>query len=190
MSNSASGFITIDFLFAFVIAMGFSTVLFAISFTLAMVEVGQYVTYAASRSFNPADATLSLQEANGIAKFNELVDRPVLKRILSSGWISLKSPMLADFSEEYGDDDQVFVGAQVQFEAKVLNFNVPFLGSTSNNPSTGKATLNSYLMREPSSEECRESFNRRRYEKLLELDDNYRQAKADPGAVLVTDNGC
>ncbi|MES2855667.1 MAG: hypothetical protein V4692_07380 [Bdellovibrionota bacterium] len=191
ITSPQGGFITIDFIFAITIAIGFSVVLLAISFTLSMVEVGQYVTYAVSRAYNGAHATESQQRDLALAKYSEIMASPVLSRIMGSGWVVFKNPRVADFSEEYEQEENpVFVGARVDFEARVLNIKIPMLGSTSENPSTGKATLNSYLLREPSTTECRDAFNKQRYEKLLELHDSYRNVPGQHNAVLVTDNAC
>lgn len=193
MRNHESGSITIDFMFALTIAIGFSAVLFAIAFTLTMVEVGQYVTYAMSRSYNAAQSDKTLQEGLGIEKYRELISNPVLAKLLSSGWVVFSNPVVGDFSDEYDEEEpgnEVFVGARLGFQARILNINIPLLGSTSENPSTGKAILNSYLLREPSTTECRDSFNKRRYEKLLELHPSYRQTPGQAKSVLVTDNAC
>jgi hypothetical protein len=185
-----SGLISLDFIFAILLVFGFTMVLFAVSFTLGMVEVGQYATFAASRAYNAAQATESLQSSAAKAKFNQVISGPVLSKILASGWVSLSYIASRDYSEDYNasGDSGVFVGTQVAFVAKILNIRIPMVGNTATNNSTGKATLNSYLMREPSTEECNQ-FNQNRYTNIITLDDSYQNARAGTVAII-TDNGC
>ncbi len=49
--TSQSGMITVDFLFAFVLVMGFAAILFSLSMTLTVAEVTQYATYTAARAY-------------------------------------------------------------------------------------------------------------------------------------------
>jgi hypothetical protein len=68
--------------------------------------------------------------------------------------------------------------------------NVPFLGPTAEDDSVGKATLNSYLMREISTQECREQFNKARFENLKNVNNAYQSVPATEPEKLITDNGC
>ena len=51
MIRNQRGFITIDFLFSLVLVLGFSALLFIMTFTLLVAEVTQYITYAAARNY-------------------------------------------------------------------------------------------------------------------------------------------
>jgi hypothetical protein len=189
--------ITLDFIFALMMTFGFSIVFFAVTVALSLIEVSQYVTYATSRAYLGAHETKSLQEEAAKAKFAEVMALPSFKTFFGTKWIVLSAPELGDFSQEYPDDPNTdsgtFVGARIKLDAKVLHLRLPLLGSTAEDSGVGKATLNSYLLREVSTEECREQFTRRRYDMLKELASgggaNYSQA---PGfnAKLITDNGC
>ncbi len=190
--KNESGQITLDFIFALTLAFGFSLIFFAMSFTLSMVEVCQYITFAAARSFNSANVTEAAQIDLGKQKFAELKNTGIFKTILKTGWITLGDVELGDFSADYDDReagaDAVFVGARAPFRANVLNLRLPFLGNTASDSQTGAATLNAYLLREVSTEECRVNFNSQRFEMLKKIE-HYQSLDASSYA-LITDNGC
>lgn len=192
--NSQSGLITLDFIFAFALAFGFCSVLFAICVMLSLTEVTQYITFSTSRAYNGAHETPELQVELAKAKYSELLAIPVLKRIFGMRWVILpKEPELGDFGSEYpieAPDRDFFVGARVSIDANILRLSIPFLGPTTQDSNVGKAKLNSYLLREVSTSECRELFNKERYEKLKSLDSAYAQAQGAKPAALITDNGC
>lgn len=187
-----SGIISLDFIFAVTLAFGFSIIFFAMSFTLSMVEVGQYITFAAARAYHSANVSKAAQEQLGKQKFAELKNTGMFKTILKSGWIVLGDVQLNDFSEDYGfaqNSDATFVGARVPFKSTVLNLRIPFLGNTAENSSTGSATLNAYLMREVSTDECLTNFTTQRLQNLKTLDTGFNSLPTQKEA-LITDNGC
>jgi hypothetical protein len=163
-----------------------------------MVEVAQYMTFAASRAYMGAHEAKENQSELGAAKLKELLAEPVFKALLQSGWfvVDAKNAKFDDFSENYPENDQsdnkIFVGARVPIDIKIFHLRIPFLGLTTEDTNVGKATLNSFLMREPTSKECRD-FNMQRYQKLRALNHNgaspYQQAP-EAKAKLITDNGC
>lgn len=186
-----SGQLTLDFIFALTIAFGFSIVFFAMSFTLSMVEVCQYITYAAARTYNAANVSKQAQHDLAQQKYEELKGKGILKTLLKNGWITLGPLQLDDFSSEYNDEsagaDAIFVGARVFFRANVLDMQLPFLGRTAQDTSTGSATLNAYLMREVSTDECYTNFTTHRLENLKRIG-HYQSL---PGSeIVITDNGC
>lgn len=193
------GLITLDFMFALMMCIGFSVVFFAISITLSMVEVTQYIAFASARSYSSAHETPGDQEATGNAKYKELLQNKVFKGLYSLKMITIPpagSPVVGDYNDQFmdvqtpADDNNTFTGSQVSFKANILNFQVPFLGATAEESTTGQATISAYLIREVSSQECRESFNRARYLKLKGLRSEYQRPQTTPDAFLVTDNGC
>ncbi len=189
--KSEEGLISLDFAFAITMAFSFAIIFFVMALTLATVEVGQYITYATARAYHGAHETETLQQAAGKAKYAELTNKGVFKRLFNQGWIQLSNPQLGDFNEQYPDgepDAAIFVGAQVTYKAKVLNLRFPVVGSTADETTTGTATLNAYLMREVTSAECR-AFNSQRYERIRQLDTKYGELQ-NAAVTLVTDNGC
>lgn len=184
------GLISLDFIFALMLAFGFSMLLFSVTVTLSLVEVSQYITFAVSRTYSAAGETPDDQDKLAKAKFKEMLGTGVFKRIYGFDWIALSAPQLGDFSDEYTKDEDkgIYIGARVPMNANLLHLNIPFLGPTIENSKVGSAVLNSYLGREVSTTECRDNFNKERWNRLKQLS-NYSQAQGS-GAVLITDNGC
>jgi hypothetical protein len=188
-----SGLITLDFIFALAIAFGFSILFFAMSFTLSMVEVCQYITYAAARSYYSANVSKQAQIDLGQKKYQELRGKGIFKSLLKSGWITLGDLQLDDFSAEYNDTtagpDAIFEGARIPFRANVLDLRLPFLGRTASDTSTGSATLNAYLMREVSTDECYRNFTTQRLSNLKQVEGRYQNVPTT-NEIPITDNGC
>jgi hypothetical protein len=185
------GFITFDFIFALMLALGFTVALFALTVSLSTVEVAQYITFAVSRAYVGAHESDKEQEQLAQAKYNELLAYPVFKAAFNGGWFKIGPVRLGDFSKEYPEkstDNAIFVGARLPMDARLLRMSIPFMGRTNDKTGTGKATLNSYLMREVSNTECRENFNRARWEHLKNM--SVYKGVANAQAKLVTDNGC
>lgn len=191
------GVITLDFIFALGVSFGFAILFFALALTLSMVEVGQYVAYATSRAHAGAHASPEMQRSLGEAKFAELMATPVFKTFFDGHWFQLDGPVIDNFTSEYpsdpAEDNDIFVGARIRFRAKILDLQIPFLGRTVTDPQTGSASLNAYLIREVTTQECRENFARQRFNRLVQIEFGGAQPyiKALPqNAFLITDNGC
>ena len=186
------GFITFDFIFALLMALGFTTVLFALSVTLSAVEVAQYIVFATSRAYVGAHENERMQKELAEQKFAQVMQYPVFKAAFNGGWFTVGPIEVGNFGDDYpenpANDNDIFIGARLPMDAKILRMQIPFLGAMAENDTTGKANLNSYLMREVTNEECREEFNRARYERLKNLG-NYKSAP-NAQAKLITDNGC
>jgi hypothetical protein len=199
-SNIVKGFLkdergitTLDFIFAMMITFGFTVVFFAVTMTLSMVEVTQYVAYSVSRTYTAANETPEAQRQLAKAKYKELVGSGILQKLYSSGWFTVPKaddgPILASFDGEYPSqsekDAEIMTGARVEFKANILNLRVPFLGSTASSSETGRANINSYLAREVSTKECRD-FNSQRLGAIQKV----YQGPYKPKAFVITDNGC
>lgn len=186
-----SGFIMLDFIFALTVSFGFAIIFFALSFTLSMVEMSQYITFATARAYSAANVSPDAQQDIGRRKFAELRAAPMVKTILNTGWITLGEAEFGDFAGDYNSagDNSVFVGARIPFRANVLNMRIPVLGNTVNDSGTGFAMLNAYLLREVTTQECLNGFTSQRYGKLLQLNSRYSGLPTDSAAVI-TDNGC
>jgi hypothetical protein len=188
------GMITLDFIFALVVSIGFAIVFFSVAVTLSLVEVAQYVTFTTSRAYAGAHETKTQQEELARARFDEVMALPAFKTFLGQQWMKLGPPQVGDYSSEYPDDEakdnNVFVGARIPIDARLLHLNIPFLGSTAEDSGVGKATLNSYLDREVSTTECREQFTRVRFQQLKSLSGAPYGAAPGDKDVLITDNGC
>jgi hypothetical protein len=187
------GIITFDFIFAFAVAMGMMVLFFRIAMTFASVEVVQYIAFSVSRVYLAAHNTPEQQEAQARKKFAELAALPTVRKFTSGSWFSLGEVAIGNFNSEYpieaDKDAAVFVGARIPFQAKMLNVNIPFIGASQDDDKVGRATLNSYLMREPTTTECR-AFNQQRFEQIQSALGYSIPGASASAYTLVQDNGC
>ncbi len=198
------GIITVDFIFAMVLILGLSSLMFVLSFTLTVASITQYVTFAAARNYVVAHLDQATQEARATAKYQELTDNPVLKPLYNNGWFKVdKAPGVGDHTKiisEYGSEDadfNQFWGVGTNFTAAVLDFKIPFLGSTqpdSDGSGDGfKTYMGSYLGREPSSDECIQ-FTAARWTAIRGLSVSggaaYSTNTGGNGYFPMTDDGC
>ncbi|MCB0350136.1 MAG: hypothetical protein KDD38_03065 [Bdellovibrionales bacterium] len=213
MKNSG-GFITVDYLFAFFLVSGFSLAIMTFSATLSMVEVVQYMTFASARNYFAGNLTEPKQREAAATKFFELKADPVIAPLLNGGWFDVPDDSyIVDFNipEKYPNfknysgnpDINLFHGVIVTFNAKILDFQIPFFGSTksgnldSEDSAKGFTTyITSFLGREPSFRECNEFFNEKRWEYIKQLPTSkvgavgYGAAEGDSDYIVINDNGC
>lgn len=197
--TNQSGFITMDFLFAFVLIMGFSALLFALTFTLTVVEVAQYATYATARTYYGAHKTEQQQRQLATSKYTELINKnKVFAPLFKNGWFKVPSePFVGnakDIIPQYGQNAlDTFIGANILFNADILKFEIPFFGSTDPSDKGFRTTIASYLGREVSSTEC-SAFVRRRWTSILALRPssgaNYETNTTPAGYTAIIDDGC
>ncbi len=193
------GILSLDFIFALTIGMSFAMIFFALTLTLSLVEVTQYMSFAVARTAWGAHETRTQQTALGNRKYAELRDRPVFKAIFGRGWFQLPlTPDYGDpangFNNEYNEDpnqdNATYYGARLKIEAKILDITIPMLGNSKTNPETGIANVQTFIGREVTTTECRELFNRQRWAGIQALHPLYAPP-VNPAAVFVmTDNGC
>lgn len=194
---SEKGFLTVDYLFSFVLVAGFFGILFAFSLTLSVAEIFQYITYSAARKYMAAHKTESAQRDSAIQKLDEFTNHRSLKNLFNGGWFGLKqNPIIGHISGQRfsnsvnSPDRDLFWGVGSEFKANVLDFRIPFYGSTSNLSQGGGQTgftvfIASYLGREPTWEECHE-FNKQRCKFIKGLAGGYKCASY----LSINDNGC
>ncbi len=215
--NNARGMITVDFLFAIVLVMGMTSLLFVLTFTLSVSSIIQYVTYSAARTYMAGHLDESTQRANGFAKYQELMSNPVLRPLFSNDWYQINSePNVGDHTEiipgyraaaNMANPDEVegrdlasgrqfynqFWGVGTDFVARVLDFQIPFFGSTApdgdGSGSGFKTYIGSYLGREPTSAECLE-FVSARWTAIRALSGQYSGGTPAIGYYPIADDGC
>jgi hypothetical protein len=201
---------TVEFLFSFVIAVGFFEILFRFCLSLTVIEVAQYIAFSTARAQMSSDLSPEFQTANARTKYAALLKNRRMANLFSNGWYKISSPtdieikngfagndFNAQYSEPSGEnlEDRFipFIGVRLNLTAIILNFNVPFLGRTADSSETFTTKVTGFLFREPSQGECRE-FMLQRYQKILSLDSNSRFQKAAPFArdlyLPLEDNGC
>lgn len=198
--KSQKGILTLDFLFAMIMMFTFTAILFAFSITFTAVEIAQYATFAASRTYFAAHKDADAQKSAAEKKFNDLVlaNNAPLATLFKNGWFTLTPVKLDDFNREYSSDpdgdSDTFVGARTTLVAKILQMRFPLLGSTGDEDFS--ADVNSFLMREPTVEECR-AFTAKRLTNIKNIpqvgNPNGRFNNAyvqDDAYVMIMDDGC
>lgn len=190
------GLLTIDFIFSLVLVFAFTAVLFAISLTLSVVEVTQYITFASARNHFAAHLTKADQDRLAKEKFDQLANSPALRPIYNNGWFELRDFKVgegASYQQIQNDSETfTFYGSAVYLRAPVLNFRVPFFGrTTSDDENSFQAQIASWLAREPSTEECM-NFNKARMQLIKQMAGNaYNVPQLNENSyVVMTDNGC
>jgi hypothetical protein len=196
MKNQA-GFITLDFIFAVVLIFGMTGLLFAMSLTLSVASITQYITFSAARNYAPAHLDEETQKKQAVAKFKELVGNNTLAPLFKNGWFKLgNEPKVGDMAEtidgykQQSGQPNLFWGVGTDFTAKILDFKIPFFGSTSGdtNGSDGfKTFMGSYLGRDVTTTECLD-FVKKRWAAIQSLNSGYGTAQAT--YVAHADDGC
>lgn len=199
------GMISADFLFALVLCVGLTIVLFALNFTLSMAEVAQYIAFSSARAHAAGHINQQAQEDLAKNKYNALINHPVLSNLFGSkgnGWFQLSNfevrgagPSGSVFDDYPSDQDRVpQVGVRFSFTSKLLAIKVPFLGFTSEDGEGAgfSSKVTGFLIREPTQEECWNLQIKPRYDAILNLDPRFRTL-GDAGKSKYTpmeDNGC
>ncbi len=203
--QSEKGIITIDFLFAFVLVMGFAALMFSLALSLTVAEITQYITFASARNYQASHITASTQEQLAKEKFVQLTTNKVFGPLYSNGWFEISNlPNVGDISQifpEYqpanASDPNLFWGVNTIFIARMLDFRIPFYGSTTSDgdgSGDGFTTfIGSYLGREVTTNECI-NFSRLRWNFIRTLSSGgsvgYTSNTTENGYVTFTDNGC
>ena len=207
MIKNNKGFITADYIFALVMVMGFTVVMFSFAIAFVGAEVTQYMTFAAARAYYPAHKDKESQRVLGEQKFESLLGRKAFKVLLNGNWFENVAGKVAVGSHEDGvktiytfskGSDQTsfsFFGASVSFTPKILNFKVPMMGSTfeegQEDYSQMHTTIGSFLGREPNQSDCRAHMSRRWAAiRNLKGGGNYKADNSEKDYVWMADNGC
>jgi hypothetical protein len=203
--GSESGMITVDFLFAFVLVMGFGAILFALSMSLTAAEITQYVTFAAARSYMAGHLTPEAQREKAFQKYRAVLGNPVLQPLFVNGWFEVNGePEIGDMTRVYpeyaqpGATPNNFWGVGTRFTARMLEFQIPFYGSTASDgdgQGSGFVTfLASYLGREVTTAECMK-FVAQRWQAIRKIPvptgfASHSTGTPENGYVVYDDNGC
>ncbi len=192
--KNQKGILTLDFIFATIMMFTFSAILFRFAITFVVVEITQYATFSSARSYFAAHRDPDEQRRVGTEKFNKLIRDPnsVLGNFFRNDWFTVSDVQLDDFSGEFsqtaGEDSDTFVGARVSLVAKVLSMNIPLLGSTTDDDLG--TDVSSYLMREPTEQECQD-FTRDRFKQIQSLKEGFSVGYVRDDAYLpIADDGC
>lgn len=188
------GILTLDFIFSLLMMFAFAAIIFAFTITFSAVEIAQYATFAAARAHFAAHKNSDEQEKLGQEKFNALVKNPnaPLGTFFKNGWFTLSDVQIKDFNSEYAtdpnQDSDTFIGARATIVARILQMKFPLLGETSDDDLS--ATINSFLMREPTEEECLQ-FVRARFQRIQALKGGFAFGTVQPNSyAVIMDDGC
>ena len=202
--SSQLGFITLEFTISLSLALSLIAVLIALTSSLVVVEIGQYIVFSSSREHSVARLTLQDQVAAAQAKYSQLLRSEGLASVFSNEWFEIPATLPAsairsgygnNFSTDYPESRlrASMQGVAVDLKFKLLNLDLPLLGALS--PESGDeaftARLVAILRREPSQQECQQ-FMKDRLQALWEIDNN-RFSAFNRGARVATpweDNGC
>lgn len=206
--RNQSGIITLDFMVALVIGFGMSAILFAMTFTLSVVEIAQYMTFSSARAQAAGHKDPLEQEQAARLKFSKLLNNGVLAPLFSNGWFEISkaeelevrggetgTSSQGSFRNDYpsagSENRRIFAGVRATLSAKMLEMRLPLIGNTADGEEGGFSTkITTILIREPSQVEC-QKFIKDRYSKLMSLDgrfSSYGSHQADYAPM--EDNGC
>lgn len=198
------GFTTVEFLFAIVIAFGLIMLTFAMTTSLSVVEMTQYIAFSSSRAHSAANFDVEAQQKAARDKYNSLINSVAMAPLFKNGWFEISPAAQLDirsgngrnFEREYGGDTPFknMQGLRTNLRVKILEMKWPLLGSiTPEDDNIGFSTkINAIILREVSQAECFEFMNERS-QVLWTFDGNNRFAKFKKDSKTPTpweDNGC
>lgn len=195
-SKNQKGILTIDFIFSFAMVIGFFQLFYVITYTLMVAHVTQYMTFASARLYFAGHIDEQSQRELAEKKYNDLLTNSQVSSFFRSAF-TLSDFEARDFNEIDTPQSwrQKFIGVRVGFRSNVLDFNVPFLGRTSEGLEGNGFTsvIGSFLYREPTSTECFQ-FIEDRARAILQLNPKYNRATSFGMSVnevgVFADNGC
>lgn len=216
--RSESGFIVADFLFAFVMTLGVGIFIFALTFSLATIEVGQYIIWSTARNYSAAAQTPEQGKTSAEEKFKALAGQfPLLTNVGGeSSWFELSEsdlkigddltvsdPSLGISGEDARNDyRQPWTGAATSIKLKLFSgLTIPFLGKVVADGSMLEFPVRAFLIRNVSESECTRFFSGfnsgPRIEKGIQKLENGKLAKdtwalegESVGILHGEDNGC
>jgi hypothetical protein len=187
LDNSA-GLIVADFLFSFVMVLGIGIFIFGITFSLAVIEVGQYVIWSTARNYAAGNKTQPDARASAEEKFNNLTAQfPLLSGSggASAPWFEMSGGNLI-ISDKLADDDPEFVlpagdklndyrqpwtGVRGKINLKLFaGLQIPFLKKVADDPSLFEFPIRAFIIRHPSKSECQDFFYRGRFPAIQALE--------------------
>ena len=209
--KSEAGFIVADFIFSFVMVIGIGIFIFALTFSLATVEISQYIVWSAARSYASAKTDeLSAQAAAG-EKFRNLSGQfPLLTgQGEANPWFKLDGFTAQDHKAEANfiskvtnvDDRlnrdgnkelrQPWTGASADIYFKLFgNLNIPLFGKISTDPKTMfTCRVYAVIIRSPSFQEC-SGFFKARFKDGIQPLENFSGLGVEIPDYMVEDNGC
>jgi hypothetical protein len=207
--NNSSGFLAADFLFSFVLVISCGIIIFALTFSLATVEIAQYIVWSSARAYSAANKTPEDSKKAGQKKFNLLAARyPSLTGVGSSGapWFELTGYVVGDNASDglataaeqknaLGTENRhPWTGARADLFLKLFSsLKIPFLGKISTDDSVFKFPIRAFILRNPSQQECLDFYSKEnRFEKGIKSLETWSGSGLGVSGsyVPIEDNGC
>lgn len=196
---SCKGSLTVQFLLGFILILSFVMLFSVMTFALAVSEVTQYITYAASRDLFLSHGSIAYQREAAEKRYKALVEenihlkkffKPDLFRVTPSSDLSAEGLGLNRRFPVSGGEPNLFYGVWTKFIPKVLEVDTIW-GEAEENEAFFETTIGSYLGREPTITEC-EQFNNKRWELISDKISRCSVCAVDPatGYKAFHDNGC
>lgn len=207
--KNQGGFIIADFLFAFVLVIGIGILLFGLTFSLASVEIAQYIVWSSARTYASGNISEVKARQDANIKFKNLIDKFTMFKGDDGSWFKLDGMVVGNLlvsdpdlsSKITGSDDrdntlkggkekrQPWIGASAKLTWKLYSsLRIPFLGTVADgDKDIFSFPIRAFLLRHPSQDECYDFF-RQKYSEINRLDSFTNL----PGTNLtaVEDNGC
>lgn len=182
-SNNRSGFIIADFLFALVLVVSCGIIIFALTFSLATVEIAQYIVWSSARNYSAANETEDAAARFARAKFKNLADQfPLLTGHGSNStpWVTMGDVVVGNLAGDKplidqdlrdklqteidnksgGQFRQPWIGAKSELTLNLFRgLKFPFLGPVASPSSTAFTfPIRAFILRHPSQSECQKFF--------------------------------
>ncbi len=207
--RNQSGFIIADFLFSFVLVIGVGIFIFALTFSLATIEISQYIVWSSARAYSSGNIDEAAASLAATKKFKSLSAQfPLLTGEGSpSPWYRLENFKAQnheteatfvgkvsgpDLQNRDGNTErrQPWTGASADIYLKLFaSIGIPFFGKVSSDPEKDFSfRVYAFIIRNPSYFECTEFF-KVRFEEIQKLD-TFDKLGTDNKNYLVEDNGC
>ena len=209
--NNSSGFILADFLFSIVLVLSSCIILFTLCFSLAAVEIAQYITWSAARSYSAANLTETASVQAGKSKFARLSAMfPLLTgQGADTSWFELNlkdvgnnTTLIANLQQinlnnslASGEPRHPWTGAATELDVSLFRrMRLPFIGGLSTDDSAFKYQLHAFILRNPSQDECLGFFKKKYTEGVSKIEGSWNSKTfmtiKDTDFVPQEDNGC
>jgi len=159
--SGCRGSLSVDFLISFTVSCLLLIFVILTSLTFSLVEVAQYVAYAASRTYFIGHGNYEQHREAAEDHYDDLN-----RRFFSSGsgaamseWFFLSDITIYETQTTgLASDRRTRFGVGFTFTSRVLTMNIPFLGKVGSGADGFAFPIASFLGREVSAEECRISY--------------------------------
>lgn len=209
--HDEAGFIFADFIFSLVLVLSSCTILFVLCFSLAAVEIGQYITWTTARAYSAANITADKSVFSGKQKFVKIATQfPLLTGAnTDTFWFQLvlqdvgnNDSLIANLQQinnrnalSNGEPRQPWTGAAAELDVGLFRrLRLPFIGKLSDDEDVFKYNLKAFILRNPSQQECLEFFKQKYDEGISKIEGSWgnRSFLTNNGTdfVPMEDNGC